>query len=287
MKTVEIKIQPGEDVTIIVTHAKPTTRLLPFDLSISNPIILDNDFPNDSPCRWLLYLLADRGKADMGMNIITKNPDPKNPRSKTDPYWGAERKAAEGMNVLSPTWGDDVRALKLICDEIMKCTPEKPLIYLAGGQCTTIAKVLELYPGTRDRVVIFHTNGIYNYTANRVQSYNTQDFKSAMYCVNFGIYVNCNFKDVPAHWYTGKNLGLTKVMIDSIPPHAMVSLLKTWYATLFEREGMADATPLLWLLNSAVWTKVERRYPGYYFISGHDWTLYGPTLVEGFKMALR
>jgi len=294
-------------ITDAVNQAKGFIPYLPNDASLKSRIITDNDFARDSPCRWLLSHLANKGLANWVGDIRTFNPD-------TNPYWtdermqshwDAEAKLVVGLkNIPKMVRGstrkytttniENSAGVDLIIQQALFCTPDNPLIILVGGQCTTVASAISANPLIYDRIVIFHTSGLYYKYEGRVQGYNTMDFFAAYTCMQKSKYVNANFKGKSQYWYEGKNLGLTIDMIKALPDNAMTTALENWFTTLFPKEGMADATPLLWLLNPKVWTSIQKRRENgtvttgedydYIFIDGHDWPLYGPTLVNGFKM---
>jgi hypothetical protein len=220
-------------------------------------------------------------------------------------HWDAEAKLVVGMNNIPKMVRGATRKYNfadpeksagsdLIIQQALLCTSENPLIILVGGQCTTVANAVMLSPDIRDRIVIFHTNGLYDKYEFKQQGYNTMDFLAAYACMKNSQYVNVNFKGEPQYWYTGKNLGLTLEMIKALPDNNMTTALENWFNTLFPKEGMADATPLLWLLNPKVWTSIQKRKENgtvttgedydYIFVDGHNWPLYGPTLINGFKL---
>lgn len=295
-------------ITDAVNQAKGFIPYLPNGASLKSRILTDNDFARDSPCRWLLSHLANKGLANWVGDIRTSNPD-------TNPYWtdermqshwDAEAKLVIGMNNIPKMVRGSTRKYSaanlersagtdLIIQYAFLCTPENPLILLVGGQCTTVANAIRINPTIKDRIVIFHTNGIYDKYESKQQGYNTMDYFAAYDCMKNSQYVNVNFKGLSQeYWYTGKNLGLTLEMIKALPDNNMTTALENWFNTLFPKEGMADATPLLWLLNPKVWTSIQKRRENgtvttgedydYIFVDGHNWPLYGPTLINGFKL---
>lgn len=303
---------PGEDLTIIIkdkVQASPLIPFLPNGASLQNPIILDNDFPKDTPERSLAFKLAHEGKMNLVGNIITFNPDKDWPWTRIKPHWDGEEIAIKDLSnipsalmgstrIFNPSAIESNLATDLIIRESLKATPEKPLIILVGGQCTTVANAHRIQPQIANSIVIFHTNGLFKPNDYKPQGYNTQDINAALYVMRNMKYVSCNFKfwntTNQPYWYTGKDLGLTQAMVDSLSKSIPVDMFKRWYADFFKVEGMADATPLLWLLNPKVWTSIQKRRENgtvttgedydYIFVDGHNWPLYGPTLINGFKM---
>lgn len=306
------------DLTVRITDAiiQPTGFIpyLPNGASLQNAILLDNDFPKDTPERSLASRLAHEGKMNLVGNIATFNPDKDwpwtGPERQVKLHWDAEEALIKGLNNI-PTYlrgstrlfasgsVESNEATALIIREALKAAAENPLIYLMGGGATTLANALILEPRIKDSIVVFHTNGFYKANNHEPQGYNTLDIAAALYVMRNMKYVSCNFKFYgdptnPPYWYKGKDLGLTQAMVDALPRSIPNDMFKVWYRDFYKVEGMADATPLLWLLNHKVWTSVQKRKENgtvttgddydYIFVDGHNWSLYGPTLINGFKM---
>lgn len=305
------------DLTVRITDAiiQPTGFIpyLPNGASLRNPIILDNDFPKDTPERSLASRLAHEGKMNLVGNIATFNPDKDwpwtGPERQVKLHWDAEEATIKGLNNI-PTYvrgstrlfGSTVEsnaATDLIISQALKATPDNPVIYLMGGGATTLANALMLQPQIKNSIVVFHTNGFFKANNHEPQGYNTLDISAALYVMRNMKYVSCNFKffgdpSNPPYWYTGKDVGLTQAMVDALPKNTTTDMFKVWYRDFFKVERMADATPLLWLLNPKVWTSIQKRRENgtvttgedydYIFVDGHNWKEYGPTLINGFKM---
>src|SRR5688500_9543218 len=153
-------------ITDAVNQAKGFIPYLPNDASLKSRIITDNGFARDSPCRWLLSHLADKGLANWVGDIRTFNPDTNTywTDERMQSHWDAEEKMVVGMNNIpkmvrgstrkynglnpAPSTGTD-----LIIQQALMCTPENPLIILEGGQCTTPANAIKINREIQDRIL--------------------------------------------------------------------------------------------------------------------------------------
>jgi hypothetical protein len=290
---------PLDDILKITFQEEEKSVL---DIPANARVITDNDFGKDSPEVFFTLKLAHENKLNLAGSIHTFNPDSAWTPGRIAPQWEYVYQAAQGMNVppltkgsqrkmIPPAGGkieDTLRFNSAGADLIIKeALAAEHLVIFVGGQCTTVADAYLKNPSIADKITVFHTNGLYYPYASKAQGYNTQDHWSAYICAKRMRYVNCNFKSVPAYWYDGKDLGLTKAMVDSLPINPMTTLFKKWFAENYEREKMADATPVLWFLNRSLWTSTEQRKldneTTFTFVNGHNWPQYGPTLIKQFK----
>lgn len=282
-----------------------------------NRVIYDNDFIFDTPCHILSWLMAHKGQLNLVGNIMTANADTVVWYFKrTIAHWTSAYKlvtAAKLKKVPAPVEGaskplvkpgsgkieDTVKensvGAQLIIAEAKKCTPEKPLLVLTGGQATTVANAYLLDPSIADKIIILHTAGYYD---GGHDSYNTMDHWSAYICIKRMKYVCANIKgkENDKYWFTGKNLGLTSALVNSLPASPVTTAFKEWYTKFFAIEGMGDATPLLWYLKNSVWKNIVRKKEDgqvvtsddydFLFVTENDWAQYGPVLITKLKELL-
>lgn len=287
-------------------------------VGFDNLVLVDNDFFRDSPENPLLWLMFDKGKINLAAYVVTNNPDPNWTIDVMRKHYTDDRDWAVrlGMKIPEPVIGStkplvrpsngnidstiisDGPGVDAIIAAAHKCTPAKPLIVLVGGQCTSVASAYLKDKTIAPKMVVFHTEGWWKSVQG---SYNLADPWSAEICVDRLKYVN-PISSAHAWWIdkktnTMKPLGLTKIMVDSIPDgNPAVKIFKRWFTENFPKEGMADAAPFLWLLDNSLWKSVQRRKKDgtttggddydFLFIPDHDWAKYGPVLVNKFKELL-
>lgn len=285
----------------------------------TNAFIYDNDMLEDTPEDEFLWLKYNQGKLNLVGNIITRNMDkclPGNPSSclrsmqYTIDQWNRviDGVKGAGIKVVTPTIGADFMlaapaSLKiedtkwksnagadLIIKEALKCTKEKPLVILVGGQATTVATAYLKNPSIADKILIFHIKG-YKDRADVPRGFNTIDSWSAYIVMKKMRYIN--FAGDEYSWYPGKNVNLTQTMINSLPNNHMANSIRKWYTNLFPLESLGDAPPALYFYNHTLWKTVLRKLDNgqtttsdsfdYLVIGSNDWTNYGPTLINYMK----
>jgi gliding motility-associated-like protein len=282
----------------------------------TNAIIYDNDMLEDTPEDEFLWLKYNQGKANLVGNIITRNMDMCNQGSckytmqSTIDQWNKVTSAvkAAGIKMVTPTIGADAMltapasfkiedtkwkssaGADLIIREALKCTKEKPLVILVGGQATTVANAYLKNPSIADRVIVFHIKG-YKDVPNIARGFNTIDAWSAYIVMKKMRYIN--FAGDHYSWYPGKNVNLTQTMINSLPDNHMANSIKKWYSSFFRIESIGDAPQVLYFYNHSLWKDVVRKLDNgetttsdnfdYLLIASNDWTNYGPTLINYMK----
>lgn len=309
-----IVVEPPPTAKLLTPHSVVNGAVKLTGVDSTNMVLWDNEFSNDTPEDELLMLMADKGKVNLAGFVITNNPDPNFTLARIEKYFTDNRDylVRGGMkNIPVPVLGSSSKlvptgnidttipspglGVDLIISSAHKCTAEKPLLIFVGGQCTSVASAYLKDKSIAPKVIVFHTDGWFN---DQKSSYNLADKWSAEICMKRMKYVVVNSNQNPdfTYWWTGKNMGLTQAMIDSLPAHPAVTLLKNWYRDSFAREGMADASPVLWWLDNTLWKSVQRRKQDgsstpnedydYLFITGHDWPKYGAVLIDKFKELL-
>lgn len=279
----------------------------------SNPVIIDNDFATDSPEFPLLFLGADKGKVNLVANIMhaTLDTDPRWNFETTQKHWASVMTQATGLkNIPAPVKGSTRKLVKpsdgnidstvfeqslgadVIITKAHQASVDKPLVIFMGGQTPTVASAYLKDKSIADKIILFHING---YWDGGTDGYNTADPWATYILIKRMKYVcvNVKFPDGGKYWYTGKNVGLTQTLIDSIPDSVATRMLEKWYADAYTRESMADSPAVLWFFNNKLWKNaVRKREDGtistgndydFIFITEHDWTQYGPTLVDKMK----
>lgn len=309
-----ITVEPPPTAKLLTPHSVVNGAVKLTGVDSANMVLWDNEFSNDTPEDELLMLMADKGKVNLAGFVITNNPDPNFTLARIEKYFTDNRDylVRGGMknipvpvlgssNKLVPTGNIDTTipspglGVDLIISSAHKCSAEKPLLIFVGGQCTSVASAYLKDKTIAPKVIVFHTDGWFN---DQKSSYNLADKWSAEIVMKRMKYVVVNSNQNPdfTYWWTGKNMGLTQAMIDSLPAHPAVTLLKNWYRDAFAREGMADASPVLWWLDNTLWKSVQRRKQDgsstpnedydYLFITGNDWPKYGAVLIDKFKELL-
>lgn len=278
----------------------------------TNPVLYDNDFWGDTPDDDLLNHLHSKGLVKLVGHVITHNPDPNFPNSKTVSY--ASRDMVKLSNTPQLMMGADAKltrpsngnidstvprsgaGINLIISEAKKATPQKPLIIFVGGQCTSVASAYLKDKSIADRVIVLQTAGYWN-KPNVAQSYNTGDPWSAYVVMKRMKYISANFSFAGPtpnkYWYKGQNVGLTKSMVDALPSSSINNAVKKWYNERFSIEYMSDSCPVLWFFNNSLWRNVERKKENGSIVSGndydflqvsnHNWAGYGPELIKQLK----
>ena len=154
-------------------------------VSASNPVIYDNDWWADVPDAAYVWAKASAGKLNLRGNVITrctfawekgyahKKEEQTNDCDKLlkaakksglknipDPVWGAEEALQKpNSGRVADTRYVESAGSKLIIAEAHKATPEKPLLILCGGSCTTIATAYLTDPTIADKVIVFQIDG--------------------------------------------------------------------------------------------------------------------------------
>lgn len=283
-------------------------------LSSKNLVIMDNDFATDSPEFPLLFLAADKGQINLAGCIMHSTHDPNWNFERTQGHWsnvmnqvkslknipqpvkGSAKKLTRPSNgSIDSTQFEQSAGVDLIISTAKKCTPEKPLVIFMGGQSSTVASAYLKDKSIVDRVMLFHVNG---YWDGGVDGYNTADDWGTYILIKRMKYVcvNVKFPENRKYWYDGKDLGINQSLINSIPAHATKTMLHNWFNDAYTREGLADSPAVLWYFNPKVWTSVQRKNENgsvvtgndydFLFIDGHNWPLYGSTLINEFKELL-
>lgn len=312
--------EPQQPATGKIAYAVKDNQVDFIGVGMDNPIIIDNDFATDSPEFPLLFLAADKGKINLVGNIMHSTLDPAWPFDRTAGHWANTMAAAKGLkNIPAPVKGsarslnkpasgriedtqfEQSMGVDLIISQAKKATPEKPLVIFMGGQASTVASAYLKDKSISDRVILFHVNGFYNGgdDIDKVHhGYNTTDAWGTYILAKRMKYVcvNVKFPENRKYWYDGKNLGLTKTMIDGLPASSATTMLQKWFTDAFTREGMADSPAPLWLFDKKVWRNVQRKKVDgstttgdeydFLFVNDHNWPAYGPALINAMKSLL-
>lgn len=304
-----------------VTDAKVEASIVSGKVQIkgidgTNPYFISNDFAADTPELFLLLLQQDKGKGNLKGIEIHNTLDKDWPFERTQGHWsnlahegrslknypfpvkGSTRALVRPSNgnllSTSPEVTDGATKLR---DEARKCTAAKPLVVFMGGQTSTVASAFLMDKTIADKMVCLHINGFYD-NKKIAHGYNTTDVVASEICARYLKYVviNVKFPENRKYWYDGKNLGLSLAQINALPAHVTKTMLVNWYNKSFKTEGMADAPGFLWFHNNGLWKNfVKKRVDGsittgndydFIFITDHDWTGYGATLINEFKKLL-
>lgn len=221
-----------------------------------NLILYSNDFTRDTPEVPLLMLMADKGKVNIAAWVLDHNTDTNFTNAQILKYFADDRNWATALglkNVPPAVQGSTRKLIRPVSGKIddttfadapgvdaiiaaaHRCTPEKPLLVLVGGQCTSVASAYLKDKTIAPKMIIFHTEGWWK---SGLSSYNLGDQWSAEICIDRLRYVNPIAS--PHTWWVDKQtgvmkpMGLTKAMVDSIPDgNPAVKIFKRWFVENF------------------------------------------------------
>lgn len=242
-------------------------------VSLSNPIIYDNDWWLDVFDSFYIWALASLDEADLRGNIVSRDmwdhPDYLYPMQRCiDEANEAVAKAravgfkhipdpvAGSAEVLQPPASgeiDDTVAksnpgAELIIAEAAKASADKPLLVVTGGPLTTVATALLLEPSIAERIIVFGLS-THNF------AYNGKDGWSAYIVAKRARYV-----EWAAGSFWDRNGVFEPAHFDSLPDNPLTAWMKRFIRTdLGAANQMGDGAPLAWLNNPSCWTGAETR----------------------------
>ena len=242
-----------------------------------SPIIYDNDWWFDVFDNNYLWAQASLGHANLRGNIVSRDmwewqkgyqyafADSWKDAEKAvalarssglgkipDPVRGSEKALERPESgriedtVFTPTDGS-----RLIVEEAMRASVEKPLVIVVGGPQTTVANALLARPEIAGRIVVF------NLTVNG--GYNGKDGWAAYVVAKLARSVDWGGGE-----FWEKDSVFRKEHFDPLPSNPFTDDMKRFIRTDLGRANqLGDGAPLVWLFEPKCWTGTEVRKAGF------------------------
>lgn len=278
-------------------------------IDTNSPILLDNDQIQDSNEAFFLWLKAHKGELKVVGNVATKDGHHQGQSlDYTYSKWMEVYKAftdtgLKGVPVpvrgnSGPFRGSPENSVgaDLIISEAKKCSPQRPLFILVGGQCSTVASAVAKDKSIIPNILVVHVDGKGN------TQYNDINHEASTYLMDNGVsYLNWSgdlYGWYPGAGYTGwANAGgkpINRMPGFTFPTNInnpFYNIYRSNIARVYDAYGSTgDSPPAAYLVDHSVWQNVVRKTKNnqtvtgaydYLLVSQNKWADYGP-ILSGF-----